>query len=57
MRQPVRISDVVHVLKRETGIEVETEYYPGDEETGSGTYGVYFLKSMVRRVAQQGVAA
>ena len=53
---PVRISDVVHILKRETGIEVETEYYPGDEKTGSGTYGVYFLKSKVRRVVQ-GVAA
>ena len=54
---PVRISDVVHILKRETGLAVETEFYPGDSETGAGTYGVYFLTSRVRRLAAQEVAA
>lgn len=54
---PVRISDVVHLLKQETGIEVETEYYPGDPETGVGAYGVYFLQSKVRRLIRQEVAA
>lgn len=49
---PVRISDMVHVLKSEVGIEVETEYYPGSKESGSGPYGVYFLKSKVYRLAQ-----
>jgi hypothetical protein len=44
---PVRLSDMVHVLKRENGLEVHTEFYPGDKETGTGTYGVYFLKSHV----------
>jgi hypothetical protein len=54
---PVRLSDVVHILKREIGIEVETRFYPGDKETGSGDYGVYFLASNVRRVEMNEVAA
>jgi hypothetical protein len=54
---PVRISDIVHLLKRETGVEVDTEYYPGDKETGDGTYGVYLLRSTVTRVEREGVAA
>lgn len=48
---PVRLSDMVHVLKRENGLEVHTEFYPGDTETGAGTYGVYFLKSRVARLS------
>ena len=47
---PVRLSDVVHILKRETAIEVETKMYPGDPRTGSGDYGVYFLVSDVRKL-------
>lgn len=54
---PVRLSDVVHILKREIGIEVETRFYPGDKETGSGDYGIYFLQSEVRRVLRSEVAA
>ena len=46
---PVRISDIVHVLKRETGVHIHTEYYPGDPNTGAGAYGVYYLQSDVRR--------
>ena len=45
---PVRISDMVHILKHEHGIDIETEMYPGDEVTGTGSYGVYFLRSRVR---------
>lgn len=48
---PVRLSDVVHILKRETSLQVETEMYPGNEAAGSGNNGVYFLKSNVRRIA------
>lgn len=48
---PVRLSDTVHVLKHENGLEVHTEFYPGDIETGAGTYGVYFLKSRVVRLS------
>lgn len=48
---PVRLSDIVHVLKRENGLEVHTEFYPGDTETGAGIYGVYFLKSRVARLS------
>ncbi|MEQ8898657.1 MAG: hypothetical protein RID23_16345 [Roseovarius sp.] len=54
---PVRLSDVVHILKREIDIEVETRFYPGDKETGSGDYGVYFLTSKVRPVEPSEVAA
>lgn len=44
---PVRVSDVVFVLKRECGLDVETTLYPGDPETGAGSYGVYTLRSRV----------
>lgn len=54
---PVRISDIVHLLKRETGVIVDTEYYPGDSETGAGTYGVYFLRSTVTPIQHDEVAA
>lgn len=54
---PIRISDVVHVLKREIGLEVETEFYAGDRVTGAGDFGVYFLRSRVRRLDGQEVAA
>jgi hypothetical protein len=54
---PVRISDIVHLLKRETGVVVDTEYYPGDHETGAGTYGVYVLKSKVTLLDKDEVAA
>ena len=50
---PVRISDIVHVLKRDIGLEVETEFYPGDRATGAGDFGVYFLRSRVRRLDGQ----
>lgn len=54
---PVRLSDVVHILKREIGLEVETKYYPGNPITGSGAYGVYFLTSDVRRIDDCEMAA
>lgn len=45
---PVRLSDVVFVLKRDCGLDVATDFYPGDPDIGTGTYGVYTLKSRVR---------
>lgn len=54
---PVRISDIIHILKREIGLDVETKFYAGDKATGSGDYGVYFLKSRVHRSQPQQVAA
>lgn len=54
---PVRLSDVVHILKREIGLEVSTEFYPGDKATGSGDYGVYFLKTCVRKLEQREAVA
>lgn len=44
---PVRISDIVHILKRDVGLDIETKMYPGDPVTGSGPFGVYHLKSKV----------
>ena len=54
---PVRISDIVHILKREIGLDVETKIYPGEPETGAGDYGVYFLQSRVTRIVDQKEAA
>lgn len=54
---PVRLSDVVFLLKEETGIVVETKMYPGDPVIGSGAYGVYFLRSEVSRLPEGRIAA
>ena len=54
---PVRLSDVVHILKREIGLEVKTKTFPGNPITGSGAYGVYFPQSQVHRVVHIEVAA
>ena len=56
---PVRISDVVYILKREIGLEVDTKFYPGNPIIGSGAYGVYFLisKATKHEAIQSGVAA
>ena len=54
---PVRLSDVVHIMKREIGLEVETKFYPGNPITGAGAYGVYFLTFKVHRLPEQKVAA
>lgn len=51
---PVRLSDIVFILKRERGLDIHTEHYPGDKDTGSGDYGVYFLRSKVRRIGPKG---
>lgn len=54
---PVRISDIVHVLKRDIELDVETVRYPGDPSTGSGSFGVYFLRSSVTPVIETEAAA
>ena len=54
---PVRISDIVHILKRDCGLDVETTMYPGNPKTGAGAYGTYTLKSRVTLVEQTEVAA
>jgi hypothetical protein len=54
---PVRISDIVHVLKRDIELDVETVRYPGDPATGSGSFGVYFLRSSVSPVIKAEAAA
>jgi hypothetical protein len=54
---PVRIGDAVHIMKREIGLDVETKFYPGNTITGAGAYGVYFLKSQVRRIDRRGVSS
>lgn len=54
---PVRLSDMVSLLKHENGVDIETKDYPGDVETGAGTYGVYFLRSTVTLFQEDEVAA
>lgn len=53
---PVRISDIVCILKHKFGLDVETLYFPGDKQTGAGDYGVYFLRSHVARLESEGAA-
>ncbi|MAM63856.1 hypothetical protein [Maritimibacter sp. UBA3975] len=54
---PVRISDIVHILKRDVGLDIETKMYPGDPDNGSMSYGVYFLRSKVTLLDKREVAA
>ncbi|MCV2866915.1 hypothetical protein OE647_19615 [Defluviimonas sp. WL0075] len=54
---PVRISDIVCVLKHELGLDVETVIYPGNRQAGAGDYGIYFLRSAVARLDGLEVAA
>ena len=50
---PVRISDVVHILKREVGLEVEAQFFTGDPATGVGDFGIYFLETLITCLADQ----
>lgn len=54
---PVRISDIVCILKHECGLEVETVFFPGEKVNGAGDFGIYFLRSQVTQLDGQGVAA
>ena len=47
---PVRISDVVHLLKGEQGLSIKTEMYANDRETDRAKFGVYFLTDQVERI-------
>ena len=47
---PVRISDMVHVLRNECGLDIETVTRGGNSGPGTATYGVYHLRSIVRRL-------
>jgi hypothetical protein len=54
---PVRLSDIVHILKRDIELDVETVRYPGDPATGSGSFGIYFLRSSVTPFIETEAAA
>ncbi len=54
---PVRISDIVFLLKTEDGIEIETLRFPGDPTRGIGPFGVYVLRSDIRPAVEAEVAA
>lgn len=45
---PVRLSDSVMRLRRDHGLEIETEIYTGE----NGNYGAYFLRSKMRLVSE-----
>jgi len=45
-----RISQEVSTLKHRYGLDIETLLYRNDPQTGRKTYGVYFLRSKVKRV-------
>lgn len=43
---PLRLSDSVLRLRRDHGLNIETETYKGD----NGTYGIYVLRSRLRLI-------
>lgn len=49
---PVRISDVVHVLKRDYGLNFETRMYENDAATDRSKFGVYFLLDEVTPISE-----
>ena len=51
-----QISDQVNLL-REAGLDIETEMFRNDPETGRNRYRVYFLKSRVTPIIRTAEAA
>lgn len=47
---PVRISDIVCILKTDYGINIHMELYSNDAETDRAKYGVYTLIDQVERL-------
>ncbi|MEP5761156.1 MAG: hypothetical protein ABJ327_17940 [Litoreibacter sp.] len=54
---PVRLSDVVHIVKREHGLDIETMFFSDETGPETATFGVYVLKDKLRRVENNEVAA
>ncbi|KAA9005943.1 hypothetical protein [Histidinibacterium aquaticum] len=50
---PVRLSDVVYVLKREHGADIETLFFEDDTNDPPSRYGVYVLHSQVETLGAQ----
>ncbi len=51
---PVRISDLVHILKRDYGVDIGMDLYEDDRETDRAKFGIYTLNSKVVRVGENG---
>ena len=57
---PVRLSDIVLLLRRENGIGIETIYFEDDSDDQATSFGVYVLRDQVERLEDhepEGVAA
>lgn len=52
----VRISDNIHILKRDYGVTIKTEMYENDTATDRAKFGVYFLVDSVVAVSTDGGA-
>lgn len=50
-----RVSHYVSLLRHEKRVEIETDRYSNDPDTGRLTYGVFRLVSKVKRVGSQEV--
>ena len=48
---PVRISDVVSILKRSYGVPIDKKMYENDAAPSKARFGVYFLDGGVERIA------
>lgn len=51
---PVRISDLVHILKRDYGVDIAMDLYANDSDTDRAKFGVYTLKSKVELINGNG---
>lgn len=53
---PVRISDIVFILKTDYGINIHMDLYSNDAETDRAKFGVYTLIDHVERTSVGGAA-
>lgn len=48
---PVRLSDVVHIVKRDHKLQIETEFFTELDTPDPATFGVYVLTDKLRPVS------
>lgn len=49
---PVRLSDIVLLLRRENGIDIETEFFQENDGIENTRYGIYVLIDRVRYLGE-----
>lgn len=49
---PVRLSDIVHIVKREKALNIETLFFNRDTDPEGGKFGVYVLRDVLRPIRE-----